>query len=100
MKSIDQNLWCRTITHPIWAAVATCPLLVPTIGCSRSPAFNLLGSYFPAWLVCIGIATVLALLAHMYTTKTKLAEQLWPSPIVYSALVCLLSCTLWLIFFE
>ena len=59
--------------------------------CSRSPALNLLGSYFPAWLVCIGIATALTLLAHMYATKTKLAEQLWPSPIVYSALLCLLS---------
>ena len=100
MNSIDSNPWRRRNTRPIWMGLAICPLLVPTIGCSRSPAFNLLGSYFPAWLVCIGIATALTLLAHMCATKTKLAEQLWPSPIVYSALLCLLSCTLWLIFFE
>jgi uncharacterized membrane protein len=100
MNSIDHNPRRRTIKHPIWVWLAICSLLVPSIGCSRSPEFNLLGSYYPAWLVCIGIATALTLLAHMYATKTKLAEQLWPLPIVYSALVCLLSCTLWLIFFE
>jgi hypothetical protein len=36
----------------------------------------------------------------VYVTKKNFAEQLWPLPIVYSALLCLFSCTLWLIFFR
>lgn len=76
-------------------------LLAPaTVGCSRSPTFNILGSYFPSWLVCIGIAIVLTFLAHVYATKTGLTEQLWPLPIVYSALLCLFSCSLWLLLFR
>ena len=35
----------------------------------------------------------------LVSTK-KVADQLWPLPIVYSALVCVFSCTLWLIFFK
>jgi hypothetical protein len=71
-----------------------------TVGCSRSPAFNILGSYFPSWLVCLGIAIALTFLAHVYATKKRLTEQFWPLPIVYSALLCLFSCTLWLMFFR
>jgi hypothetical protein len=63
-------------------------------------SFNILGSYFPSWLVCLGIAIGLTFLAHLLVTTKKLADQLWPLPIVYSALLCFFSCTLWLIFFE
>jgi hypothetical protein len=42
----------------------------------------------------------LTFLAHVYATKKKLTEELWPLPIVYSALLCLLSCTLWLLLFQ
>jgi hypothetical protein len=83
-----------------WAALAISPVLMMTIGCSRSPVFNILGSYFPSWLVCIAIAIVLTFLAHIYITKRELTGQLWPLPIVYSALLCLFSCTLWLILFR
>lgn len=76
-------------------------LIAPaTVGCSRSPTFNILGSYFPSWLVCLAIAIALTFLAHVFVTKKKLAEQLWPLSIVYSALLCLFSCVLWLIFFR
>ena len=71
-----------------------------SVGCSRSPEFNILGSYFPSWLVSVGIAIGLTFLVHIYVTKKKLSEQLWPLPIVYSALLCFFSCTLWLLFFE
>jgi hypothetical protein len=83
-----------------WASLAINPLLLVTVGCSRSPVFNILGSYFPSWLVCIAAAVVLTFLAHIYITRRELAGQLWPQPIVYSALLCLFSCTLWLIFFR
>jgi len=97
--SIHQSLE-RFNTRRSWISLATSLLLLPSAGCSGSPVFNILGSYFPSWLVCLAIAIGLTFLAHLLVTTKKLADQLWPLPIVYSALVCFFSCTLWLIFFE
>lgn len=74
--------------------------VLATAGCSGPPAFNILGSYFPSWLVCLAIAIGLTFLAHLLVTAKKLADQLWPLPVLYSSLICFFSCTLWLIFFE
>jgi YtcA family len=74
--------------------------LLAAFGCSGPPTFNILGSYFPSWLVCLGISIVLMLFVHAFITTRNLADQLWPLPVVYSSLLCFFSCTLWLIFFE
>ena len=87
-------------TRRLWPRFAASVILLTTAGCSGAPMFNILGSYFPSWLACLGIAIALTFLAHVYATKKKLTEQLWPLPIVYSALLCFFSCTLWLIFFR
>jgi YtcA family len=69
-------------------------------GCSYSPSFNLLGSYFPAWIICFAAATALTTVIHSVLTKTKVVTELWPLPIVYPCLISFLSCTLWIIFFN
>jgi hypothetical protein len=48
----------------------------------------------------VGISIGLTCMAHLLVTTKKLADQLWPLPIVYLSLVCFLSCTLWAVFFE
>ena len=75
-------------------------IVLTTAGCSGAPMFNILGSYFPSWLVCVAISIGLTFLSHLLVATRKLAGQLWPLPVVYSALLCLFSCTLWLIFFR
>jgi hypothetical protein len=84
----------------LWTGLVASPLVLATAGCSGSPVFNILGSYFPSWLVCLGISIGLTFLAHLLVTTKKLADQLWPLPVLYSAALCFMSCTLWLIFFE
>jgi hypothetical protein len=69
-------------------------------GCSYSPSFNLLGSYFPAWIICFAVATALTTVIHAVLTKTKMVTELWPLPVVYPCLISFLSCTLWIIFFN
>jgi YtcA family len=86
--------------RPLWMCLVTSVFVLATAGCSGAPAFNILGSYFPSWLVCLGISIGLTFVAHVFITTKKLADQLWPLPIVYSALVCFFSCTLWLTFFD
>jgi hypothetical protein len=98
--SSNQQSCERSNTRRSWTTFVG-SLCLPTIaGCSGPPTFNILGSYFPSWLVCVGIAIGLTMLAHLLVTTKKLADQLWPLPIVYTALLCFFSCTLWVIFFE
>ncbi|MBV8550592.1 MAG: DUF1656 domain-containing protein [Acidobacteriaceae bacterium] len=95
-----RNLDSRLTKAARMRAVTTFLTLVCTTGCSRSPELNILGSYFPSWIVCLAVATVLTFVAHTLFTKWKIVEELWPLPLLYSSLICFLSCTLWLILFE
>jgi hypothetical protein len=91
------------LRHPLGrcATVLLSTLVVLGVsGCSYSPSFNLLGSYFPSWIVCFAIATALTAAIHAVFTKTKMVAELWPLPIVYTCLISFLSCTLWIIFFN
>lgn len=92
-----------SVVRPATVAVKTVTLALFSIqlsGCSGTPEFNILGSYFPSWLICLAIAAVLTFAAHVVITKRRMAHQLWPLPLVYASLVCFFSCTLWIIFFE
>jgi YtcA family len=99
MRSNHQSFE-RSDTRRLWTSFVISLFPLVTVGCSASPVFNILGSYFPSWLVCVGISIGLTFLAHLLVTSKKLADELWPLPIVYSALLCFVSCTLWLIFFK
>lgn len=84
----------------ILPVIATAILTLSLTGCSNSPSFDILGSYFPSWIVCCAVAAALTLALHSLFTKLKIVRELWPLPLVYTALFSFLSCTLWLIFFN
>ena len=76
------------------AALATLPLA----GCQRAPEVDILGSFFPAWLVCFAVAVVLtalgrAVLSH-FDLKVDLALLFHASSAVFFTFA------LWLIFFH
>src|ERR1700679_3495663 len=100
MRSNHQFLWRCTDKRQSWLSFAMSPLLLATVGCSGSPEFNILGSYFPSWLVCLAIAIALTFLALVYAKKKNVTEEVWPLPIVSLGLLCLFRCTLWLILFR
>jgi len=89
-----------SVTFQQAKVAAVLGVVLSTTACSRSPELDVLGSYFPAWIVCLAAALALTFAAHALFTKTKVAHELWPLPLLYPSLVCFLSCTLWLIFFE
>ena len=74
-------------------------LVVPLLaGCSRAPAFDILGSFFPAWLVCFFLAVGLAAVARLALSRLQMAM---PFPVlVYPSLAALFTFALWLIFFS
>lgn len=98
--SSNRQSYERLNARRLWTSVAVSMLALATSGCSAPPVFNILGSYFPSWLVCVAVSIGLTFLTHTFVSAKKLADQLWPLSIVYSALLCFFSCTLWLIFFK
>ncbi|MCU1337747.1 MAG: hypothetical protein JWO19_3328 [Bryobacterales bacterium] len=67
-------------------------------GCARAPSFDVLGSFFPAWLVCLFVAIVLTVLARWLFLSLRLA--LAPPILIYPSMTALFAFGLWLIFFR
>jgi len=66
-------------------------------GCSRAPTFDIVGSFFPAWLVCLIVGIFLASLSHWLLSRLKIV--LLVPILVYPSLAALFTFMLWLIFF-
>ena len=69
-------------------------------GCQRAPAFDVLGSYFPAWLFCFVLGILLTIGARVLLRKYNLLEALSPPLLMYSCLTAFFTCATWLIFFR
>src|ERR1700693_5677452 len=81
--------------------VAACSAaMLSFAGCSHAPSFNILGSFFPSWILCGVIAILLTVAARLYFVRIKLEEQLKPLILVYSCLAALFTFVLWLLFFR
>jgi hypothetical protein len=66
-------------------------------GCSRAPSFDVLGSFFPAWLVCFIVAIVLTSLVRL--ALLRLHRKVALPILVYPSLAAFFTFGLWLICF-
>jgi len=80
---------------PAWGPV---PAVWAFAGCSRAPSFDILGSFFPAWLLCLvlGLAGTLAVRWLLLRLHIVVALPV----LTYPSLTALLTCALWLEFFR
>jgi hypothetical protein len=69
-------------------------------GCSRAPSFNILGSFFPAWILCGVIGILLAVVVRLFFVRIKLEAHLSPMILVYPCLAAFFTFTVWLVFFS
>ncbi len=69
-------------------------------GCRRAPTFSILGSFFPAWLICMVAGVVLAVIANRVLVYFKLDKVVVWQIVVYPCLALFFACMLWLIFFS
>ena len=66
-------------------------------GCSRTPSVDILGSFFPAWLICVAAATLLTALTRVILMRFQMKFDL--PGLAYPSLAALYTFSLWLIFF-
>ena len=69
-------------------------------GCSRAPSVDILGSFFPIWMVCGSVGVVLAFITRKILVRSRLESHVGPVALFYPSLMVLVSCLLWLIFFR
>jgi hypothetical protein len=66
-------------------------------GCNGAPSRNILGSYFPSWMVCALLGIAVAGIARVLFKSTGILQEL-PAPfVVILAIGCIATFTLWLV---
>ena len=67
-------------------------------GCGRAPTFDILGSFFPAWLVCLALSVVFTAAARWLLLRLHIVIAL--PVLTYPSLTALFSFALWLALFR
>jgi hypothetical protein len=89
-----QTWLCAKYPAPFCLALAA----IFCTSCSRAPSFDILGSFFPAWLFCLALGVVLT--AAAYGLLTRLHVTLVLPIVTYPSLTALFTFALWLSFFR
>jgi len=74
-------------------------LMFPT-GCRGAPSVNVLGSFFPAWMLCIALGVIGVMVARRIFIRLEVEPHLKPRPLIYFCLWMLISVASWLLFFR
>jgi hypothetical protein len=74
-------------------------LLLPS-GCQRAPAFNIDGSFFPGWIVCVVFGIISAVCIYRLLRRIGLEPEVKPPILIYPCVALSVSLTMWLIFFR
>ena len=66
-------------------------------GCSSAPSRNILGSYFPSWMICALVALCLVAATRALLVKAGIDDVLpWPL-VVYLAMTLAYTFAIWLL---
>jgi hypothetical protein len=100
MQTMSRKRCVKAVSERLQTMLAILSLLLCLGGCGRAPSFNILGSFFPAWLLCIIIGILLAAAFYGLFVRLHLEKEIKPAIIVYPCLALFCAFALWLIFFR
>ena len=66
-------------------------------GCSRAPSIDIMGSFFPSWLVCLVMGIVLTTVVRLVLLRLQL--KLFLPILAYTSMAAFFTFALWLIVF-
>lgn len=99
MKCQSKKRFVDKALRGITSILAPAAMLLSS-GCSREPSLNVLGSFFPAWILCGVIGIVVAVAVRLVFVRLKFEEQLLAPVLVYPCLAACFTFTVWLMFFS
>jgi len=70
------------------------------VGCRAEPSFDISGSFFPSWMLCLVIGVALTFAAKYVLTRLRISDDVGPPALIYPSLVTLFTCLLWLMLFR
>ena len=82
----------RSLTNGSLAAVCA--------GCSGAPAHDILGSYFPSWMICALLGIVLALIVRRILVAANVDEAVPAPALVYLVMAVAFAFALWLVWLS
>jgi hypothetical protein len=68
--------------------------------CSRAPSVDILGSFFPVWMICLVISIFLVATLRLILVRAHLETEVGPLALFYPCAVILFTGLLWIIFFR
>ncbi len=90
--------WSRQSQIPVtFAAVG---VAVCSAGCAAAPAHDILGSYFPSWMICALLGLVLALGVRQILVAIKIDEAVPAPALVYLVMAVAFAFLLWLVWLS
>jgi hypothetical protein len=66
-------------------------------GCSEAPSQNILGSYFPSWMICALVGILLAAVTHRGLALAGIDKAIPVPLLVYLAFAVLFAFATWLV---
>ena len=64
------------------------------------PQINVIGSFFPSWMLCAAIGIVVAVIARRLFLRVGVDPYLGPRALVYPSLALLVTLVLWVALFR
>jgi len=64
------------------------------------PQINVIGSFFPSWMLCAAIGVVIAVIARHVFLRVGVDPYLGPRALVYPSLALLVTLVLWVTWFR
>ncbi len=69
-------------------------------GCGRNPNVEIIGSYFPGWMICLAAGLVLTAAAHAWLQRRHAHERIGHPALIYPSILIFFTCLLWLLLFA
>src|SRR5246500_5434549 len=82
------------------AAVVVLAFLAVRTSSNHSLTVDILGSYFPAWMVCIVSGLALTFVTHWFVQLCHLKPYVGPAPLIYSCLMIIFTFATWILFYQ
>ncbi|HVN85615.1 MAG TPA: YtcA family lipoprotein [Candidatus Binatia bacterium] len=85
---------------PLRVAIAAGAVLVGSAGCTGAPAHDILGSFFPSWMICALLGLALAIVVRQILVARGVDEAVPAPAVVYLVMAVAFAFAIWLLWLS